>query len=126
MKQRFKITYEVVTSASGGDAQWRGFLPCTGVIPRRNHMPKRPALFTLRQAFDLFEQHASPWPIEADSSHLSASKPPRWITSDSHERPGDFRNGEGDCTSLSLHLGDISPSSAMRVARLFKTHGIKS
>lgn len=116
MKKRFNLTYEVVTeaSASNGDAAHRGFLPRTGTVPLyRDNMPKNPAAFTLRQAIEkLFEGEGGAAPVEADSSHLSATNPPRWFT---RQQTPDW---ERPCVSLSLHVDKISPSSALRIARL--------
>lgn len=117
MKQRFKITYEVVTdaSASGGDAAHRGFLPRSGDVPLyRNNMPNNPARFTLRQVIDLMVPQGS-GPCEADSCPCVV---PRWVTcqiTSDHDRP---------CVSLSVHLADVSDASARRVARLLGCHGL--
>ena len=122
-KPRFCITYNIVTEASAthGDYAYSGFLPRSGEVPRRNNMPKNPSLFSLRQAREIVV--SDKYPIEADSSPCDE---PRWITATTVERPGDYRNGEGDHIQLSLHLEHAcSPSSARRIARLFNTYGMK-
>jgi hypothetical protein len=125
MKQKFRMTYDLVTeeSACHGDAAYKGFLPRSGNVPRRNNMPAKPALFTLRQAVDLLQDlPGRQGPIEADSCPVTS---PRWLTATGRERES-FTQGNGDCVSLSLHLVDVSPSSAYRIARLLRCHGIKS
>lgn len=121
MKARFRITYDTVTEASAehGETAHNGFLPRSGNVPlNRNNMPDKPALFTLKQAVDLLQTGGSS-PIEADSCPVSLASPPRWfncqITQD-WERPS---------VRLSLHLGEVSPSSAMRIARLFRCYGLR-
>lgn len=122
-KPRFNITYQIVTeeSAENGDCAFSGFLPEDGEVPRENSTTGTPALFSLRQAIDIIVSEQNP--IEADHCPVNV---PRWLTAYTRERPGDFRNGEGDHVQLSLHLEHAcSPSSARRIARLFKTYGMK-
>lgn len=117
MKKRFNLTYDIVTpSNDSGDSSYRGFLPKSGSVPFRNNMPKTPALFTLREAFEIMRNNWSNGP-EADSMPCDT---PRWITVYSQD---DNMNS----VSLSMHLDsytrDIcSHASARRIARLF---GIK-
>jgi hypothetical protein len=117
MKPRFKMTYEVVTgeSARRGDFAHHGYLPRSGEAPLyRTHMPKRPALFTLRQVIDLLVFRGS-GPCEADSCPVNV---PRWVTCQ-------ITTNESDrCVSLSVHLDDVSPASARRVARLLNCYGL--
>lgn len=121
-KPRFHITYDVIIYSSRGEPQYRGFLPRSGEVPRnRNNMPKKPALFSLRQATEIVVSNKHR--IEADSCPVYV---PRWLTAYTVERPDDFRNGEGNDVCLSLHLEHAcSPSSARRIARLFNTYGMK-
>ena len=117
MKPRFRITYEVVTddSASRGDAAHRGYLPRSGEVPiYRDNMPKRPALFTLKQVVDLLQPGGSS-PCEADSAPCDV---PRWVTcqvTQDWERP---------TISLSVHLDDVSDASARRVAKLLNCYAL--
>lgn len=115
MKKRFRMTYDIVTEASAesGSTAHHGFLPRSGVAPLyRDNFPANPALFTLRQAYDImFEGAGGSGPIEADSYPCAV---PRWFTRQQTEdwaRP---------CVSISLHLPDeISDASKRRVARAF-------
>lgn len=113
-KPLFRITYETVNfwSVRIGDAAYRGFLPRSGNVPLyRNHMPKNPALFSLRQALEMMQPGGSA-PIEADSSPCNV---PRWLTC---QISGD---SDDPISSLSLHLENsgVSDASARRIARLF-------
>lgn len=117
MKPRFKITYEVVTDASAGcgDFAHHGFLPRSCDVPlHRNNMPERPARFTLRQVCDLLVPRGS-GPCEADSCPVNV---PRWISCQTTE------NWQRPCITLSVHLDDVSPASARRVARLLNCYGL--
>jgi hypothetical protein len=117
MKSRFNITYEIVTpeSAERGDSAYRGYLPKSMNVPRRQHNPHNPARFTLREAFDLIANGSQP--CEADSCPVTV---PRWIQSSIDDY--------GESVTLAMHLSsaDISPSSANRIARLFRVYGLKS
>jgi len=122
MRKSFRLTFEVVTdeSAEFGDAARRGFVPRTLNIPRRTYMPKRPAEFGLREAVSFLKDRESAGPVEADSCPLSLSCPPRWFT-----YGGSMRIGER--VSVSMHLPDsVTPSSAMRVARLVGCYGVRA
>lgn len=116
MKERFHMTYEIVTDASAqrGESAYHGFLPHSGVAPlNRNNLPRYyPALFTLRQAYDImFEGVGGSGPIEADSYPCTV---PRWFT---RQQTQDW---EHPCVSLSVHLPDeISDASKRRIARAF-------
>lgn len=124
MKNRFKITFQVVTEASAqhGDFARHGYLPRSGQVPDRTYMPKTPARFTLRQAFDLLtDLPGQQGPIEADSCPVYC---PRWLTATGNERES-YTQGPGDSVALSLHLGGISAASGYRIARLFKCYGLK-
>jgi len=103
---KFNVTYEAITkeSAEQGDADSRGFL-CQDE--------------SFRFAFDLWRQEASGGYCEADSYPISAVFPPRWLTigGDMHWLTGEYRN-------VSLHFPrGITPSSAMRIARLAGAYG---
>lgn len=99
---RFNVTFETVTpeSAEQGDAADRGFI-AEGV--------------TLREAI---REHCQGFGwngyVEADSWPCSLSCPPRWFT---FYGEMDYRTGETESRSLHLPEG-ISPSSALRIARL--------
>lgn len=136
MKTKFRITYEVITEESSlnGDAARRGFLPRTGKIPfNRDNMPKNPVLFTLRDALRIKEEtDGGESPIEADSSHLSESSPPRWLTWGTHlsiftdrRRRAGIRDNVC-AVSLSVHFPrELSGASAMRIGRLFGCRGCR-
>lgn len=120
-KQRFRITWEVITqkSSENGEAARSGFLPRSSEIPARSYSPKNPYRFTLAEAFEIVNRYNSGHtPIEADSCPCTV---PRWLTARGET---DANPGIRDALGVSLHLGDISPSSARRVARLFKTYGL--
>lgn len=132
---RFRLTYEVITeeSSQDGEAAYRGFLPRSKAIPyTRSNMPANPATFTLREAIAILtDTHGGRNPIEADSSHLSPANPPRWLTWDAHlsmftdrrRREGVRDNVIG--VNLSMHLPrELSPSSALRIARLVGCYGV--
>ena len=102
----FNVTYELVTpeSAEHGEAEERGFVAED---------------IDLRSAIEEIGYCA----MEADSYPISHKNPPRWFTN------YEYGNGTRDYfekgieESRSLHLPDnITPSSALRVARLL---GIK-
>ena len=118
MKARFTITFDTITedSAFHGDSARRGFLPRSGEIPRRNHRPKNPARFALRQALEILNDHDSgSEPRETDGYPVTRQCPPRWIT------VSDFcgRNNSDKHTQLSMHFpGTVTPSTALRLARL--------
>ena len=92
----FHVTYEIVTeeSAEHGEAESSGFL-----------LEDCPSL---SEAIGVFGSA-----ICADSSHLSLSNPPRWFTTEPEQ---DYITGEYE--SRSLHIQGVTPSSAMRIARL--------
>ena len=107
----FRLTFDIVTeeSASHGDFAYHGFVTRDGNMPRRNggYLPKKPARFTLRDALEMIDNHDDgSEPREADSFPCAA---PRWFSA--------RRNGEESIT-LSLHLDDVTPSTACRIARL--------
>lgn len=117
MKPRFKITYEVITaeSARHADAAHRGFLPRSAEVPLyRDNMPDRPSRFTLRQVVELMVPRGS-GPCEADSCPCYV---PRWVTCQITD------NEASKDVTLSVHLDDVSPASARRVARLLNCYGL--
>ncbi len=125
-KPRFRLTFEVITeeSAQHGDAARRGFLPRSGDIPARSYTPANPHRFTLREAVEVMQRHNSGHaPLEADSSHVSETRPPRWLTvrGESESFPG-----MPDALGVSLHLGGISAASAYRIARLLGCYGLRN
>lgn len=115
---RFRLTYSVTTefSAINGDFAFHGFLPRSGVVPNRINMPKTPAEFTLRRAFEIMEADARS--VSADSWPCTV---PRWLSivdeSDWHT--------DGRSVEISIHLEHLSDASARRVARLFNCKGLK-
>lgn len=114
MKPRFRITYGVIRG-SGCDYDDQGYLPKSGVVPvYRNNMPKRPALFTLKQVVDLLQPGGSS-PCEADSAPCDV---PRWVTCQVTQ------DWERLTISLSVHLDDVSDASARRVAKLLNCHAL--
>ncbi len=122
-KPRFCLTFEVVTEASAehGDAARHGYLPRSGDIPARSYFPKNPHRFTLREAVDLLARHSSGHaPIEADSCPVTS---PRWLTA---RGESDSYPGMPDALGVSLHLGEISPASAYRIARLLNCYGLRA
>jgi hypothetical protein len=123
--KHFHITYSIVTE----DSVWRGYFAYNGFMTRaeqcprrRNYIPKKPATFTLREAFRILGNHDSGREgVQADSSPLSVSNPPRWLSvSDS---PG-YMTGKG-VTGLDLHIDKVTPSTAIRIARLAGCYGIQ-
>ena len=90
----FNITYASYTDESieQGDADARGFT-AQGVL-------------SLRDALDACDWNGANYP-EADSSPISVANPPRWFTGAVNDR-----------FERSLHLVNVTPSSAMRIARL--------
>lgn len=100
MKAKFVLSYARTTpeSAENGDYSDCGIL-ADGL--------------TLREALHTFGNFAD----EADNSPLSRRCPPRWFTR--YRGTVDYATGETE--ELSLHLPrTITPSSAMRMARLLR------
>jgi hypothetical protein len=92
----FHVTYEITTeeSAESGEAAESGFL-----------LEDCPSL---REALSEFG-----YAIEADSWPISLECPPRWFIGEDAE---DYRTGERK--RCNLHMRNVTPSSAMRIARL--------
>lgn len=115
MKTKFRLTFSVTTeeSAANGDHARHGFVTRNLTIPDRTWMPETPAEFPLRKAVEFLFDRNSEGPIEADSSHLSLTNPPRWFT---------YGGGGMDCgesIQVSLHIPDsVTASSALRLARV--------
>lgn len=104
----FRMTFDVVTeeSARHGDFAYHGFVTRAGNFPRRNggYLPNNPARFTIRDALEMMDEHDDGRePREADSSL-------RWFQCSSYD-------GE-ESTTLALLLGDVTPSTARRIARI--------
>ena len=126
MEKRFRLTFEVITeeSARDGDAARRGFVSDAGrpwISPAESDwMPEVPDTFCLRDAVDFLTSRDSHGPVEADSCPVSRKSPPRCFTY------GGTVDMDGESTSVSMHVpGTVSPSSAMRIARLLKCYGCR-
>lgn len=122
MKKRFTITYDIVTDKSSihGDFAYNGYLTRNQTTPRkRNSIPKNPATWTLREAYD-FLTDQSREAVECDSCSWSAKHPPRWIN---FIGSLDY---DGESTSFALHPAKrdgITGASMVRLARLFRAYG---
>ena len=126
MKKRFCLTFQVVTeeSARDGDADHGGFVSDAGrpyISPAESDwMPEVPDVFCLRDAVDFLTSRESSGPVEADSCPVSRTSPPRWFTY------GGAMNMDGEAVSVSMHVPEtVSPSSAMRIARLLNCYGCR-
>ena len=108
MKKRFHITYERGVDLQACDARYRGFLPKSKDVPERNNVPKKPALFTLKEVKELICGNHP----EADSYPCWV---PRWVNV---EIPHESFIKADPNIRLSVHLENISDSSARRIARL--------
>lgn len=120
MKKQFRLTYDTVTeeSASYGDHATHGFVTADLIIPDGNHFPETPAHFTLKEALGFCEEHDGH--READSCPISLQCPPRWFNFCNGERNEDTLS-----VTVSLHLPrNITPSSAMRIARIIQPYGL--
>lgn len=120
---KYHLTYEITTeeSAEQGDFANHGFVTRNLTTPRKNNMPKKPAEFSLREAIDFLLSRESEGPVQADSCPISVQCPPRWF---SYGGKLDFElNG---WVTVSLHLPDkVTPSSAIRIARLLRCYGLR-
>lgn len=122
---KFRLTFQVVTeeSAQHGDFARHGFLTREGELPatrKRAYLPKNPALFPLRRAVEILLDRQGEGPVEADSCPISLQCPPRWFNY------GGGWNKDRESVTIGLHLPDsISPSSALRIARILKCYGIR-
>ena len=109
MQNGFAITFEDMTpeSAEQGDAEARGFeYEDTDIKTATSYLRNMGALGC----------HC-----EADSSPISAERPPRWFTFYNVEE--DYRTGR--VRSMSLHLPrNVTGSTAMRIARLVGCYGV--
>ena len=109
MRKQFRLTYQTVTpeSAEYGDMANHGFVSRTGNYnPARNYFPKNPALFTLREALDIFEKHGN-GTIQANEWPLSN---PRWFDNCVEEY--------GGSVTIGLHLPEhLTASTRLRIAR---------
>ena len=117
------LTFNVVTEASAqhGDFARHGFVSRNKNIANRTYLPKRPAEFGLREAIDFLLSRKSEGPVEADSCPVSRACPPRWFSYGGKYSPDDCGH-----VTISLHLPrNVSPSSAMRVARILGCYGAK-
>ena len=116
---RFKITYDIVTpeSARKADYAYGGFLTKNLSMPKSRYIPKTPARFPLRKMIEImFDHQAGVHPFECDHDPVSLSNPPRWITAFKTEPSGE----DGfTSTELSVQLEGVTPSTAIRIARLF-------
>lgn len=76
MKKPIRLTYSTVTeeSAEHGDHATHGFVTRNLTIPDRNNMPKNPAQFSLREAIEFCQEHAS-MRVQADSCPISLRCP---------------------------------------------------
>ena len=83
-------------------------------------MPEVPDTFDLREATEFLTSRESSGPVEADSCPVSRTSPPRWFTY------GGTVDMDGEAVSVSLHVPEtVSPSSAMRIARLLNCYGCR-
>ena len=123
MKKRFTITYDIVKEASSqhGDFAYNGYLTRNQTTPRKcNAIPKKPARWTLREAYDFLTGQDTEGPPCPDSCPWNAANPPRWIT---------FSGGldeYGESTSFSIYPAErdgITGASMVRLARLFNSYG---
>ncbi len=124
MKKPIRLTYSTVTdeSAAHGDCATRGFVTRNLTIPAKTYLPKKPAQFTLREALEFCEHvRNGTHPVQADSCPISLHNPPRWFSFIREDSCGDPLSVE-----INLHLPrTVTPSSAMRVARLVGCYGIR-
>lgn len=118
---KFNLTYDIVTreSSERGDFAYNGYVTRTGGTPlRRNYIPDRPAAFSLRKAIAILTGPGGT--VTADSCPVSFECPPRWFNCG-----GDTDWRTGHSTTLALHLPkSVTPSSAIRIARLLKCYGV--
>jgi len=101
---KFNVTYEIVTpeSAAYGEAAESGFVAKD---------------IGLREAADMVGN----WAVEADCYPVTLATPPRWLTNCEYCES----ITEGSRESRSLHLpANVTPATAMRIARLMKCYGI--
>lgn len=118
-----RLTFSTVTeeSAGYGDHATHGFVTRNQTIPDRAYLPKNPATFSLKEAIEFCQNHGSTLPVEADSCPISLKCPPRWFSFTNEKQDGDVLS-----VTVSLHLPrNVTPSSAMRVARLLGCYGIR-
>ena len=112
MRHGFSVTYEVVTpeSAEHGDAEDRGFIAED---------------LTLRDALDAWD--GAGYHVEADCCPVDGGPygVPRWFTAYK------VNNGTRECyetgaeESRGLHLpDDVTPETALRIARLVGCYGV--
>ena len=109
---RVFLTFDIVDeeSARNGDVAHSGF--CNSYGGAREDREN----LTLRNAIEQLSNLDAEGPIECDSCPCTA---PRWFTKNGR------MDGDGNCESLSLHVGHLSPASARRVARLIKPYGFR-
>ena len=101
----FSVTYETITpeSAEHGDVEDHGFVV--------QDVPLRQALDEFGYAGDVCEANCYP---------INLHCPPRWFTN--YKTNENYATGETE--NRSLHLPDnITPSSALRIARLVDCYG---
>jgi hypothetical protein len=104
MSKKFSVTYEIITpeSAENGDVEESGYVDQD---------------LTLREAINEFSCDN----VEMDSYPCSLSNPPRWFTGEYN-----VSCATGAEERRSLHLPrNITPSSAMRIARLLCAYGVR-
>lgn len=116
MKTKFTLAFQIITeeSAANGD-----YSSC-GLITRPGNSPNR-SLFGLREAIAIFRNfYDGSGPVEADCSPISKETPPRWFNTCNQGF-----NADGENVNVSLHIPkEVSPSSAMRLARYLRCHGL--
>jgi hypothetical protein len=102
----FHITYETYSddSIEAGDADQRGFTARD--------------VLSLRDALDICDWSGATRP-EADSAPISVANPPRWFSADG------VGYVNGYAIHRSLHLVNVTPSSAMRIARIIGARGVR-
>lgn len=126
--KNIRLTYSVVTeeSAQYGDHARHGFVTRNKTIPDRTYLPKRPAEFTLREAIAFCQEHGGS--IQADCCPVTLGCPPRWFDF-CREDISNGRSATGNATlsiTVALHLPrNVTPSSAMRLARYLGCYGVR-
>lgn len=125
LMKTIRLTYQIVTEESSqhGDFARHGFVTRNLTIPKKGHayLPKNPATFTLREAIDFFLNRESASPVEADCCPVGKHSPPRWFNY------GGSIDEYGESITIGLHLPrTVTPSSAVRVARLLNCYGLHS
>jgi hypothetical protein len=116
MSKGFSVTFERWTyeDAEHGDTDKRGFVVQD---------------VSLREAMTLGLEYSRPeWSgnCEADCCPVSRNNPPRWLSFDQWNEGTRDNIESGTSESRSLHIPPhVTPSSALRIARLFGCYGVR-